>query len=100
MECIKLSGTTTNRRLIKHFLGLYLQKLNASSSSEGSTVDVGLPQIGEQPEAEPEESLEPETCFTEGEWLKSIGNPQGFLSCTRDRDTLKGKSKGPPAHAY
>ncbi|KAJ6660840.1 hypothetical protein lerEdw1_017466 [Lerista edwardsae] len=42
------------------------EKLNASSSSEGSTVDVGLPQIGEQPEAEPEESLEPEACFTEG----------------------------------
>ncbi|XP_013912318.1 PREDICTED: sodium channel protein type 2 subunit alpha [Thamnophis sirtalis] len=42
------------------------EKLNASSSSEGSTVDVGLPPIGEQPEAEPEESLEPEACFTEG----------------------------------
>uniref|UniRef100_A0A8D2KZE3 Sodium channel protein n=1 Tax=Varanus komodoensis TaxID=61221 RepID=A0A8D2KZE3_VARKO len=41
------------------------EKLNASSSSEGSTVDVGLPQVGEQPEAEPEESLEPEACFTE-----------------------------------
>ncbi|XP_015271649.1 PREDICTED: sodium channel protein type 2 subunit alpha isoform X7 [Gekko japonicus] len=35
-------------------------------SSEGSTVDVGVPPIGEQPEAEPEESLEPEACFTEG----------------------------------
>uniref|UniRef100_A0A670J9Y4 Sodium channel protein n=1 Tax=Podarcis muralis TaxID=64176 RepID=A0A670J9Y4_PODMU len=42
------------------------EKLNASSSSEGSTVDVGVPQVGEQPEAEPEESLEPEACFTEG----------------------------------
>ncbi|XP_063174311.1 sodium channel protein type 2 subunit alpha isoform X2 [Candoia aspera] len=42
------------------------EKLNASSSSEGSTVDVGLPQVGEQPEAEPEEALEPEACFTEG----------------------------------
>ncbi|XP_054826295.1 sodium channel protein type 2 subunit alpha isoform X8 [Eublepharis macularius] len=42
------------------------EKLNASSSSEGSTVDVGVPQIGEQPEAEPEEALEPEACFTEG----------------------------------
>ncbi|XP_015271651.1 PREDICTED: sodium channel protein type 2 subunit alpha isoform X9 [Gekko japonicus] len=42
------------------------EKLNASSSSEGSTVDVGVPPIGEQPEAEPEESLEPEACFTEG----------------------------------
>uniref|UniRef100_A0A670YCF5 Sodium channel protein n=1 Tax=Pseudonaja textilis TaxID=8673 RepID=A0A670YCF5_PSETE len=42
------------------------EKLNATSSSEGSTVDVGLPQVGEQPEAEPEEALEPEACFTEG----------------------------------
>ncbi|KAK2525995.1 hypothetical protein Q9233_008628 [Columba guinea] len=42
------------------------EKLNASSSSEGSTVDIGLPPEGEQPEAEPEESLEPEACFTEG----------------------------------
>nr|XP_034988756.1 sodium channel protein type 2 subunit alpha isoform X4 [Zootoca vivipara] len=42
------------------------EKLNASSSSEGSTVDVGVPLVGEQPEAEPEESLEPRACFTEG----------------------------------
>ncbi|XP_041329332.1 sodium channel protein type 2 subunit alpha [Pyrgilauda ruficollis] len=42
------------------------EKLNASSSSEGSTVDIGLPPEGEQPEAEPEEVLEPEACFTEG----------------------------------
>uniref|UniRef100_A0A8C2YH59 Sodium channel protein type 2 subunit alpha-like n=1 Tax=Coturnix japonica TaxID=93934 RepID=A0A8C2YH59_COTJA len=42
------------------------EKLNASSSSEGSTVDIGLPPEGEQPEVEPEESLEPEACFTEG----------------------------------
>uniref|UniRef100_A0A8C0A181 Sodium channel protein n=1 Tax=Anas zonorhyncha TaxID=75864 RepID=A0A8C0A181_9AVES len=42
------------------------EKLNASSSSEGSTVDIGLPPEGEQPEVEPEEALEPEACFTEG----------------------------------
>uniref|UniRef100_A0A6I8NQP5 Sodium channel protein n=1 Tax=Ornithorhynchus anatinus TaxID=9258 RepID=A0A6I8NQP5_ORNAN len=42
------------------------EKLNASSSSEGSTVDIGVPAEGEQPEAEPEEALEPEACFTEG----------------------------------
>uniref|UniRef100_A0A663MN32 Sodium channel protein n=1 Tax=Athene cunicularia TaxID=194338 RepID=A0A663MN32_ATHCN len=40
-------------------------KLNLSSSSEGSTVDIGLP-AEEQPEAEPEEAQEPEACFTEG----------------------------------
>ncbi|XP_053926624.1 sodium channel protein type 1 subunit alpha isoform X2 [Cuculus canorus] len=41
------------------------EKLNTSSSSEGSTVDIGLP-AEEQPEAEPEEAQEPEACFTEG----------------------------------
>ncbi|KAH0501976.1 Sodium channel protein type 2 subunit alpha [Microtus ochrogaster] len=41
------------------------EKLNATSSSEGSTVDIGAPAEGEQPEADPEESLEPEACFTE-----------------------------------
>lgn len=30
-------------------------------------MDIGAPAEGEQPEAEPEESLEPEACFTEGE---------------------------------
>lgn len=48
------------------YVGFNSQKLNASSSSEGSTVDIGLPPEGEQPEVEPEESLEPEACFTEG----------------------------------
>uniref|UniRef100_A0A8C5UM25 Sodium channel protein n=1 Tax=Malurus cyaneus samueli TaxID=2593467 RepID=A0A8C5UM25_9PASS len=41
------------------------EKLNSSSSSEGSTVDIGLP-AEEQPEVEPEEAQEPEACFTEG----------------------------------
>lgn len=44
----------------------YLQKLNASSSSEGSTVDIAPPGEGEQAEIESEEALEPEACFTEG----------------------------------
>lgn len=44
----------------------HLQKLNeSSSSSEGSTVDIGAP-AEEQPVVEPEETLEPEACFTEG----------------------------------
>uniref|UniRef100_A0A8B9TST2 Sodium channel protein n=1 Tax=Anas platyrhynchos TaxID=8839 RepID=A0A8B9TST2_ANAPL len=42
-----------------------IKELNMSSSSEGSTVDIGLP-AEEQPEAEPEEAMEPEACFTEG----------------------------------
>lgn len=50
-----------------------LQKLNSSSSSEGSTVDIGLP-AEEQPEAEPEEAQEPEACFTEGIWNKNTSN--------------------------
>ncbi|XP_013912304.1 PREDICTED: sodium channel protein type 1 subunit alpha isoform X2 [Thamnophis sirtalis] len=41
------------------------EKLNSSSSSEGSTVDIGLP-AEEQAVVEPEEALEPEACFTEG----------------------------------
>ncbi|XP_070587801.1 sodium channel protein type 1 subunit alpha [Erythrolamprus reginae] len=42
------------------------EKLNSSSSSsEGSTVDIGMP-AEEQPVAEPEEAQEPEACFTEG----------------------------------
>nr|XP_038961843.1 sodium channel protein type 1 subunit alpha isoform X5 [Rattus norvegicus] len=42
------------------------EKLNeSSSSSEGSTVDIGAP-AEEQPVMEPEETLEPEACFTEG----------------------------------
>lgn len=52
------------------------QKLNAISSSEGSTVDVALPREGEQAEIEPEEDLKPEACFTEGKqaliWLNAI----------------------------
>ncbi|XP_054237370.1 sodium channel protein type 2 subunit alpha isoform X12 [Indicator indicator] len=42
------------------------QKLNASSSSEGSTVDIAPPGEGDQAEIESEEALEPEACFTEG----------------------------------
>ncbi|XP_043361158.1 sodium channel protein type 1 subunit alpha isoform X5 [Dermochelys coriacea] len=40
------------------------EKLNLSSSSEGSTVDIGHPEE-EQHAAEPEEAAEPEACFTE-----------------------------------
>uniref|UniRef100_A0A8C2UDI7 Sodium channel protein n=1 Tax=Coturnix japonica TaxID=93934 RepID=A0A8C2UDI7_COTJA len=44
---------------------LLLRDIFIHGSSEGSTVDIGLP-AEEQPEAEPEESMEPEACFTEG----------------------------------
>lgn len=47
-------------------MGFSFQKLNATSSSEGSTVDVAPPREGEQAEIEPEEDLKPEACFTEG----------------------------------
>jgi hypothetical protein len=56
----------------KLLCGIDFQKLNATSSSEGSTVDIGAPAEGEQPEVEPEESLEPEACFTEGEQNNSV----------------------------
>lgn len=67
----------TNPFLLGYFLGTkikviyflcpsHAQKLNeSSSSSEGSTVDIGAP-AEEQPVVEPEETLEPEACFTEG----------------------------------
>ncbi|XP_078084358.1 sodium channel, voltage-gated, type I-like, alpha isoform X9 [Mustelus asterias] len=42
------------------------EKLAESSSSEGSTVDRDPPGEGELPEEIPEESMEPEACFTEG----------------------------------
>ncbi|XP_057361460.1 sodium channel protein type 3 subunit alpha isoform X2 [Manis pentadactyla] len=42
------------------------EKLNATSSSEGSTVDIAPPREGDQAEMEPEEDLKPEACFTEG----------------------------------
>ncbi|KAF5910764.1 hypothetical protein HPG69_004853, partial [Diceros bicornis minor] len=51
-------------REIHHFSAS--KKLNATSSSEGSTVDVAPPREGEQAEIEPEEDLKPEACFTEG----------------------------------
>lgn len=49
-----------------------MQKLDAEpqrlSSSEGSTVDIRPPGDGvDSVELEPEESLDPEACFTEGE---------------------------------
>lgn len=48
------------------------QKLNeSSSSSEGSTVDIGAP-AEEQPVVEPEETLEPEACFTEGKKMTFV----------------------------
>uniref|UniRef100_A0A8B9GF13 Sodium channel protein n=1 Tax=Amazona collaria TaxID=241587 RepID=A0A8B9GF13_9PSIT len=56
-----------------YFLSFFLSSPSACNSasfvnlisSEGSTVDIGLP-AEEQPEAEPEEAQEPEACFTEG----------------------------------
>lgn len=47
-------------------MGFYFQKVNTTSSSEGSTVNVAPLGEGEQAEIEPEEALEPEACFTEG----------------------------------
>ncbi|XP_056390534.1 sodium channel protein type 2 subunit alpha isoform X2 [Hyla sarda] len=47
------------------------EKLNLTSSSEGSTVDIRPPGVvvegeGELVELEPEEALEPDACFTDG----------------------------------
>ncbi|XP_030435332.1 sodium channel protein type 3 subunit alpha isoform X3 [Gopherus evgoodei] len=60
------------------------EKLNASSSSEGSTVDIAPPGEGEQAEIEPEEALEPIACFTEG-------CVQKFTCCQVSIEDGKGK---------
>ncbi|XP_043361154.1 sodium channel protein type 2 subunit alpha-like isoform X2 [Dermochelys coriacea] len=60
------------------------EKLNASSSSEGSTVDIAPPGEGEQAEIEPEEALEPIACFT-------TGCVQKFTCCQVSIEDGKGK---------
>lgn len=65
-----VSGPTSNFELL--FASPFAQQLDVVpqnlSSSEGSTVDIRPPGDGvESVELEPEESLEPEACFTEGE---------------------------------
>uniref|UniRef100_A0A8C2BHW0 Sodium channel protein n=1 Tax=Cyprinus carpio TaxID=7962 RepID=A0A8C2BHW0_CYPCA len=56
------------------------------SSSEGSTVDIRPPGEGvESVELEPEESLDPEACFTEGCVMR-------FQCCQVDAETGSGKS--------
>ncbi|XP_038645635.1 sodium channel, voltage-gated, type I-like, alpha isoform X3 [Scyliorhinus canicula] len=61
------------------------EKLTESSSSEGSTVDRDPPGEGELPEEIPEESMEPEACFTEG-------CVQKFRYCYVNIEEGKGKS--------
>lgn len=66
---------------------LYLQMLaieddGHDSSSEGSTVDIRLPgEGGESLEFELEESMEPDACFTYGEFTCSAFNIQRFILC-------------------
>ncbi|XP_019693767.1 sodium channel protein type 9 subunit alpha isoform X1 [Felis catus] len=59
-------------------------RLNRSSSSECSTVDNPLPGEGEEAEAEPINSDEPEACFTDG-------CVQRFPCCQVDVESGKGK---------
>ncbi|XP_072468297.1 sodium channel protein type 9 subunit alpha [Notamacropus eugenii] len=42
------------------------ERVHQSSSSEGSTIDNAIPEDGEEAVAEPENSDEPEACFTDG----------------------------------
>uniref|UniRef100_A0A4X2LNY9 Sodium channel protein n=1 Tax=Vombatus ursinus TaxID=29139 RepID=A0A4X2LNY9_VOMUR len=42
------------------------ERVHRSSSSEGSTIDNAIPEDGEEAVAEPENSDEPEACFTDG----------------------------------
>uniref|UniRef100_G1PE85 Sodium channel protein n=1 Tax=Myotis lucifugus TaxID=59463 RepID=G1PE85_MYOLU len=55
----------SSRRSFGSSSGRSSGRSSESSSSEGSTVDIGAP-AEEQPVVEPEETLEPEACFTEG----------------------------------
>ncbi|XP_065787758.1 sodium channel protein type 9 subunit alpha isoform X3 [Muntiacus reevesi] len=61
-----------------------LVRLNQSSSSECSTVDNPLPGEGEEAEAEPVNSDEPEACFTDG-------CVQRFPCCQVNIESGKGK---------
>ncbi|XP_040296914.1 sodium channel protein type 2 subunit alpha-like [Bufo bufo] len=66
------------------------EKLNLTSSSEGSTVDIRPPGLavegeGELVELEPEEALEPDACFTEG-------CVKRFPICTVNIDENNGKT--------
>uniref|UniRef100_A0A3Q2ICC8 Sodium channel protein n=1 Tax=Equus caballus TaxID=9796 RepID=A0A3Q2ICC8_HORSE len=61
-----------------------LVRLNQSSSSECSTVDNPLPGEGEEAEAEPVNSDEPEACFTDG-------CVQRFPCCQVNIESEKGK---------
>ncbi|XP_073739126.1 sodium channel protein type 9 subunit alpha isoform X3 [Callorhinus ursinus] len=61
-----------------------LVRLNRSSSSECSTVDNPLPGEGEEAEAEPVNSDEPEACFTDG-------CVRRFPCCQVDMESGKGK---------
>lgn len=49
-------------------MDFYFQKINLSSSSEGSTVNLAL--FEEKAETEPEKAAELQTCFTEGMKMK------------------------------
>lgn len=53
--------------LIKDWVGFYFvfKKLDDTSSSEGSTIDI-KPEVEEVPVEAPEEYLDPDACFTEG----------------------------------
>uniref|UniRef100_A0A8D0FSD1 Sodium channel protein n=1 Tax=Strix occidentalis caurina TaxID=311401 RepID=A0A8D0FSD1_STROC len=53
--------------LIIDWIGVYFvfQKLDDTSSSEGSTIDI-KPEVEEVPVEAPEEYLDPDACFTEG----------------------------------
>lgn len=45
--------------------GFVFKKLDETSSSEGSTIDI-KPEVEEVPVEAPEEYLDPDACFTEG----------------------------------
>lgn len=59
--------------LIIDWIGFYFvfKKLDDTSSSEGSTIDI-KPEVEEVPVEAPEEYLDPDACFTEGKLTRSV----------------------------
>lgn len=72
VACLKVNYPSKNERKCDCY-EFYFQKLNFSSSSEGSTVNLAL--FGEEKaETEPEKASELQACFTEGMFYRRCGN--------------------------
>jgi len=71
------------RELIVDWPGFYFvfKKLEDTSSSEGSTIDI-KPEVEEVPVEAPEEYLDPDACFTEGKLTVGVERSLRAVSAT------------------